>query len=39
VPIAQTTWGEAALAPGDLALCPASLDLPEPSGEWLEITF
>jgi mannose-6-phosphate isomerase len=38
LPIAQTTWGKTTLAPGDLALCPASLDLPEPAGEWLDIS-
>jgi len=37
MPIAHTTWADATLAPGALTLCPASLDLPEPSGEWLEI--
>jgi mannose-6-phosphate isomerase len=37
MPIRETHWGETVLAPGALTLCPASLELPSPSGEWLEI--
>ena len=37
MPIAPTQWGETLLQPGELALCPASLPLPDPMGEWLEI--
>ncbi len=37
LPIAPTRWGDTTLQPGELALCPASLPLPDPSGEWLEI--
>jgi mannose-6-phosphate isomerase len=37
MPIAPTRWGDTKLQPGELALCPASLRLPDPIGEWLEI--
>ena len=37
MPISTVHWGDRTLAPGALTLCPASLDLPGPSGEWLEI--
>ncbi len=37
LPIGPTRWGDTALQPGQLALCPASLELPAPTGEWLEI--
>jgi len=37
MPICATVWGSKTLAPGALTLCPASLELPGPSGEWLEI--
>ena len=37
LPIAPTVWGPVTLTPGDLALCPASVELPDPIGEWLEI--
>ena len=37
LPIAPTRWGDTMLPPGELALCPASLPLPDPMGEWLEI--
>jgi len=39
LPIAPTTWAGTTLAPADLTLCPASLDLPGPVGEWLEIEY
>jgi mannose-6-phosphate isomerase len=35
--IAGMRWGGETLAPGDVALRPASARLPEPEGEWLEI--
>jgi mannose-6-phosphate isomerase len=35
--ITPTLWAGTTLAPGQLALCPASLELPDPTGEWLEI--
>jgi len=37
MPVTATTWGDARLGPGELALCPARLQLAEPVGEWLEI--
>jgi len=37
LPIRPTTWAGTTLGPGDLTLCPAALDLPDPIGEWLEI--
>jgi mannose-6-phosphate isomerase len=39
LPIRETTWAGETLAPGALTLCPAALALPDPVGEWLEITF
>jgi mannose-6-phosphate isomerase len=35
--IGPTQWGDTTLQPGQLAFCPASLELPAPTGEWLEI--
>ena len=37
LPVAETLWGGERLVPGQLALCPASVDVGEPTGEWLEI--
>lgn len=40
IPITPVQWGENTLAPGDLALLPASAAVaghPDPVGEWLEI--
>lgn len=37
MPIAQTSWAGERLAPGQLALCPASYAAADPVGEWLEI--
>ncbi len=39
MPIAPTNWAGTSLAPAELTLCPAALDLPGPVGEWLEIEF
>jgi mannose-6-phosphate isomerase len=37
MPISPTVWDGRSLAPGALALCPASYEPPGPEGEWLEI--
>jgi mannose-6-phosphate isomerase len=37
--IAPTVWGGLELKAADLALCPYSLSLPDPVGEWLEIEY
>lgn len=37
LPIAATSWGGTTIPAGRLTLCPAALELPDPSGEWLEI--
>jgi mannose-6-phosphate isomerase len=37
MPITAIEWGGTRLLPGALALCPASLAMPAPIGEWLEI--
>ena len=39
MPIAPTRWAGETLAPGDLALCPATATLPPPEGEWLEVEY
>jgi mannose-6-phosphate isomerase len=39
MPIAATRWGAERLQPGGLTLCPATLQLPGPEGEWLEIEY
>ena len=37
--VQPTQWGHSMLSPGDVALKPACLAMPEPVGEWLEIDF
>jgi mannose-6-phosphate isomerase len=37
MPISATSWDGRTLAPGTLALCPASYETSGPQGEWLEI--
>jgi len=39
MPLAPTTWNGVTLRPADLTLCPASLDVPGPVGDWLEIEY
>lgn len=39
MPIAPTRWGGQTLQPAQLTLCPASLEVPGPVGEWLEIEY
>ncbi len=37
LPISTTTWGGTTIPPGVLTVCPATLELPDPTGDWLEI--
>jgi mannose-6-phosphate isomerase len=37
MPITTVSWGGTTIPPGVLTLCPAALEWPDPSGEWLEI--
>lgn len=39
MPIAETTWAGEPLELGQVVLCPASLEIPGPVGEWLEIEY
>jgi mannose-6-phosphate isomerase len=39
LPVGITSWAGETLRPGQLTLCPVTLDLPGPDGEWLEIEY